>query len=267
MLLPACGHTLCQSCVASLPRRGTTCPLCRTAFSKGTEVPNWSLRQAAEGAPAASSARPEAQADAAQLVAAPLIVQPVPAAPAMQRQRSMPSLSALSALGIPPGLARLAVDEAHRVGLRLFLLDNSGSTNTPDGHELNEEGTRLLSCTRWQEICASARAACKLGAATGVPCEFHLLNPLRARSNTVEGDDFIRTHDATDVPRLEAFLRRCSPGGVTPLAEALHSLRPRLDAFASSEGASGRAAFLIIVTDGEPTPSHSGRPTDHAVRS
>ena len=187
---------------------------------------------------------------------------------ALQHARSSPSASALDALGIPPGLARLAADEAARVGLRLFLLDNSGSTAAVDGHELLH-GTRLLTCSRWREVCSAAEGACALGAATGVPCEFHLLNPLRGHAAAAasatggeEGHDFIRTSTLADLPRLQAFLWRVTPSGVTPLAERLRALRPRFEAFASGEGASGRVAFLIIVTDGAPTPANSGTPTD-----
>lgn len=256
-MLPACGHTLCAACIANLPTqrvrgsREAKCPLCRVAFTPGSAVPNWSLREAAE---ATSGGAP-----------------PPPAAPrsppagldACERRSASPS--SLAALGIPPGLARIARDEAERVGVRVFLLDNSGSTNTYDGHELR--GHRLVSCTRWREICASAEAACAFGAAVGVPCEFHLLNPLRPnRRSEVEGEDFIRTEGAgDDARRLRTFLGKVNPTGVTPLAERLQSLWPRFDAFAESAGASGRIAFLVIATDGAPTPPNSGQPTPRAA--
>jgi hypothetical protein len=167
-------------------------------------------------------------------------------------------------MGIPPGLARLAREEATRVGVRIFLLDNSGSTATADGHELRHQ--RLVSCTRWREICVSAESACAFGAAVGVPCEFHLLNPLRggrewsSGARYVEGQDFIRTERAEDASRLSAFLRRVTPTGATPLA-------PRLEVYASSQGASGRLAFLVLITDGAPTPVSGGGPTKQAGRA
>lgn len=195
---------------------------------------------------------------------------PPPPPANLQRARTLPSLGALSALGVPPGLARLAHDEASRVGLRLFLLDNSGSTNAPDGHELRE--FRLITCTRWREVCATAENACRLGAATGVPCEFHLLNPLRGHGATsatggIEGEDFIATSSLADLPRLQAFLSRVNPSGVTPLAERLRALRPRFAAFVNNEAASGRVAFLVLCTDGAPTPLNSGTPTTAAAQA
>lgn len=154
-------------------------------------------------------------------------------------------------------------EESPRVGLRLFLLDNSGSTATLDGHVLR--GQRLVDSSRWAEICALATSAAALGAATGTPCEFHLLNPLRTvgAHAEVEGQDFVSTsgNPAADEARLKAFLSRVQPRGVTPLAERLAALRPRFSAFAERAGATGQSAFLVIATDGAPTPSNSGTPT------
>ena len=254
MLLPACGHSFCAHCVTELPRHNPRCPICRISYSAGSAVPNFSLRDAAEAA--------------AELAATPLQQQrPArPAAPAAAIQLREPSPTALAELGIPPGLSRLACDEARKVGLRLFLLDNSGSTAETDGHILRS-GERLVTCTRWREICGAAESAAQLGAAVGVVCEFHLLNPLRATSlgDATEGDDYIRTTEARDVTRLVRWLGRVTPRGVTPLAQRLRTLNPRFDAFAAAEGASGRVAFLVIVTDGAPTPVDSGSATPEAA--
>jgi len=226
--------------------RQSKCPLCRVCFAPGSTVPNWSLRDSAS---TSGSARYPA-------------LPSVPAQPA-----ASPPVGALEALHIPPGLARLAREEAQTVGLRLFLLDNSGSTETGDGHRMH--GLKVVSCTRWQEIVASACSAAALGAATGIPCEFHLLNPLRgsqAESPYDEGIDFIRTCGAQDGARLENFLNRVRPCGVTPLAERLSSLEPRLAAF-RRDSPPGNTCFLILFTDGAPTPTYSGTPTAEAAQS
>lgn len=251
-LLPACGHSFCATCVAALPssRRRVggpheaLCPLCRAPHAPGSAVPNWSLRDAALATSAASASGSETE----------------PVAPFSPSSEPEPEL--LSKLGIPPGLARLAREEARRVGLRLFLLDNSGSTASVDGHVLRD-AKRFVTVSRWTEICASAETACALGAATGVPCEFHLLNPLRGELAEVgeEGTDWIRSEGRpSDLGRLQAFLRRAQPGGVTPLAERLRALAPRFSAFRASRS-DGRIAFLLLFTDGAPTETHSGRPS------
>ena len=274
MLLPACGHSFCADCVTDLiaSTRSTffgnsepRCPICRAFHTPGSAIPNYGLREAAEASTSAYDAAVAADVDH------DLAAGPAAAAP---QNPSAASPEALAALGIPAGLSRLACDEASKVGLRLFLLDNSGSTSEMDGHVLySDRGRppRLVTCTRWREICSSAEAAAKLGAATGVPCEFHLLNPLRghALESAVEGEDYIRTGGAatasSDQQRLLRWLAKVTPRGVTPLAQRLRTLTPRFEAFVRDEAASGRVAFLIILTDGAPTPIDSGQPTDAAA--
>jgi hypothetical protein len=263
-LLPACGHSFCGACIDALPTarvsgvREAKCPLCRSPFTPGSQVPNWSLRESS----AAASPRRRALSPPPAQPQAPAVVHPH-----VERRRRDPSAALLAQLGVPPGLARIAIAEADKVAARIFLLDNSGSTNSVDGHVL--KGEHLVSATRWEEICASAHDACRLGIATGVPCEFHLLNPPRGGSGetAVEGEDFLCTATDADADRLRIFLRRVTPQGVTPLAERLRSMWPRFEALATARSSthSAHVSFLIIMTDGAPTPPNSGVPTPQAA--
>ena len=159
VLLPACGHSFCKLCVEALPTsrrnlraaREALCPLCRTAYTPGSAVPNFGLRQsiAVDGSDATGL-----EPDRATSLEQDRTKWALPACPPPRPDR-------LAALGIPPGLSRIACDEARgRVGLRLFLLDNSGSTAAMDGHVLRPSSTsngvqpRLvltiyLPCTYW----------------------------------------------------------------------------------------------------------------------
>merc|ERR1712048_1038874 len=86
----------------------------------------------------------------------------------------------LQKLGVPYGMAKLLDEEDRQIGKRIFLLDNSGSTNTLDGHYFEEVADgRLVSrpCTRWEEIKRMAMEQAKWNAMIGTPCEFVLLNP------------------------------------------------------------------------------------------
>ena len=254
VLLPACGHSFCKLCVDALPTsrrnllaaREALCPLCRAAYTPGSAVPNFGLRQSVDGAADGAVATHRIEQERAKWGSLPA--------------RAPPRPDRLAALGIPPGLSRVACDEARRVGLRLFVLDNSGSTAAMDGHVLRP-GDRLLSSSRWEEICSLAASAAALADATGTPAEFHLLNPLR-RGASVEGEDFVRTRGAADDgARLSTFLARVSPGGVTPLAERLRELRPRLEAFAAEavrlhHAAPGRSTRQPVATH-RSTPQHT----------
>ena len=263
-LLPTCGHSFCGACIDALPTarvrgaREAKCPLCRSPFTPGSQVPNWSLRESS----AADARRRRSLSPPPGQPQAPAVVHPH-----LERRRRDPSAALLSQLGVPPGLARIAMAEADKVAARIFLLDNSGSTNSVDGHVL--KGERLVNATRWEEICASAHDACRLGIATGVPCEFHLLNPPRGGGGEtpVEGEDFLCTTNDADADRLRIFLSRVDPKGVTPLAERLRTMWPRFEALATARSGSHAAqvSFLIIMTDGAPTPPTSGVPTPQAA--
>merc|ERR1719313_2909322 len=61
----------------------------------------------------------------------------------------------LISLGVPFGLSQLIGEEDRMIGLRIFLLDNSGSTSSYDGKYLEPaSGGRMnmVACSRWQEI-------------------------------------------------------------------------------------------------------------------
>ena len=271
-MLPACGHSFCASCIDQLPLQRTLhgreakCPICRANYTAGTRVPNWTLREAAT-----SNGNARVSVPSSTPAARPSLSKNQQSA---ARQPADPR--ALAALHVPPALIRLACDEAKRVAVRVFLLDNSGSTAAHDGHLLQPYASgsyTLRNCTRWQEICQSAETACALGAATGVPCEFHLLNPLGGWTNGGntglghEGLDWIRTTGApADKERLSAFLSKSQPGGVTPVAERVRALAPRF-AVSDDERREGAVAFFIVITDGAPTSLHSGQPTSQAAQS
>jgi hypothetical protein len=303
-MLPGCGHSFCADCIDRLPLTRTrgqspeaACPICRAQYTPGTRVPNWTLRDTAgETLDGGGNAARAATTTSATTPASAGQAQPPPhghSAPrpdlTQEQQQVRPAVgrspvstravanvrpdtqAALRELGVPPALRRLACEEADRVAVRVFLLDNSGSTAAHDGHLLHRVSAssyRVSGSTRWQEICQSAQTACALGAATGVPCEFHLLNPVSGWSRGAStglgaaGVDWIRTTgSAADVQQLSEFLHKVNPGGVTPLAERLRALSARF------EGLSGRVAFLVIITDGAPTELHSGTPTARAARA
>ncbi len=251
--------------------------LCRAPYTPGTAVPNWGLRTRE---PARARAAREGGAAAAAAAAALGGGAAAPSAPPCPVDLDASS-AALSRLGVPRGLARLAQDEAARVGLRVFLLDNSGSTNTLDGKRLLLGSDVAQTCTRWQEVSHMALVAARLGAATGVPCEFHLLNrrsvaPAGSAPYAAlrEGQDYLCTRSAAEVEALRLFLESVEPSGVTALAERLGALAARFERFSRERGdepesrhSRNKLAFLVIATDGAPTPLFDGRPTKAAAEA
>merc|ERR1719440_2586803 len=87
---------------------------------------------------------------------------------------SLVLIDSLVGAGVPAGLARLIREEDDKIALRIFLLDNSGSTAYPDGQYLEEHpdgGMKLRKCTRWEEVCHTAIEQAKWNLELGTPCE------------------------------------------------------------------------------------------------
>lgn len=173
----------------------------------------------------------------------------------------MKRVKAYQGMDTPWGLASMLAREDPDVALRIFLLDNSGSTSNSDGHVLEVSSCGHLQsvpATRWDEISAMALDQAEWNARAGVRSEFILLNP-PCPQDPLEGRDFAlvdpKAGDAkAQVEVLARILQSNGPRGTTPLARCLSQLRQRLQ----QEVHDGRRIMLSIVTDGLPTAHNSG---------
>eukprot|EP00929_Paragymnodinium_shiwhaense_P005340 TRINITY_DN10715_c0_g1_i1.p1 TRINITY_DN10715_c0_g1~~TRINITY_DN10715_c0_g1_i1.p1 ORF type:complete len:493 (-),score=101.95 TRINITY_DN10715_c0_g1_i1:246-1661(-) len=280
-LLSSCGHSFCKQCIEAM--RPCNCPLCRTPFKKTDIRPNYALMrmmqehemqpQASAGAPTAPTV-PLIQAQSDQALAGLLAQQP-----AVTRTRTQLSAlelaSNLNRADVPFGLAQLLGEEDHYVGMRIFLLDNSGSTQAYDGKYLEEArggGGRMVPCTRWQEIQRMAMKQAEWNAAMGTPCEFILLNPPAQRGFAAFKDnvDLVRINPAegdtaTQLGNLKAMLDRTAPRGATPLCERIKEIHHRLAHTYGHFAEQGLRAILVIATDGLPTTP--GYPPDDRAKA
>lgn len=176
-------------------------------------------------------------------------------------------------LGIPNGLAEVIAQDDSRIGLRIYLLDNSGSMTQTDGNVMLAVGGESLqskSCTRWEEICAFAEDHAKYNLMVGTPCEFVLLNSLARAPGTplIEGRDCIRidrspgsgatASESFQLESLSTLLRNNKPRGVTPLSDRLEEILYRVKKEANRLRERGQMVFITIATDGLPTSSTSG---------
>lgn len=166
-------------------------------------------------------------------------------------------------------MAALMDEEDRQIGRRIFLLDNSGSTEAYDGHHFEElpDGTLMSRpCSRWQEIKHMAMEQAMWNATVGTPCEFVLLNP--GPGPMEEGRDFVRMDGGPDaVASLQAMLDRTGPRGVTPLADRLQEIYHRIRTEHEELVRRGQRVVLVIATDGLPTSADSGRSTEADRRS
>jgi len=165
-------------------------------------------------------------------------------------------VKAYQGMEAPFGLAEAIANETSSIALRIFLLDNSGSTCLEDGHVLRKgQSQRLESqpATRWEEIVDIALDQAEWNARGAVRSEFLLLNP-PCPDDPKPGRDFLvvdpkHGDSKSQVDALTAMLHATEPCGPTPLGQRLRQLRLRL----KDEVTDGRRIMLTIVTDGVPT--------------
>ena len=85
----------------------------------------------------------------------------------------------LGSLGLPPGISRELLHACTAFPLRIFIIDNSGSMQIPDGHRLVAGmlgRERLVPCSRWEELTDALQWHANLASGIGAPTEFRLLN-------------------------------------------------------------------------------------------
>jgi len=198
----------------------------------------------------------------------------IPVAPLAASQDSSQRIAqGLVSLGVPFGLSQLIGEEDKSIGLRIFLLDNSGSTSSYDGKYL-EAGRggemNVVNCSRWQEIKRMALEQAHCQVAMGTPCEFIMLNPISGRANggMQEGVDMCsidpsRGNGEAQLAGLDRMLNNVRPNGATPLADRLRQIHERLTTVHANLARQGLRTVLVIATDGLPTSS-GYTPTDAA---
>lgn len=266
-IIPGCGHTLCGPCVQRLcppAARAAACPTCRAAFRPCDVRTNFTVQALLQeyDASGGSFAQPS---DRQSMLPGGNLARSGAGAGVQQGRRKQ-----LEFLGVPSRLAAVVAEEDGRVGRRVFLLDNSGSTAALDGKALEQRpdgGLALRACSRWEEIKRLALDHAAWNAKLGTPCEFLVLNPKHRPSQ--EGVDFVHIdahHTAAEVQiaRLRRMLDDVRPGGGTPLGERVREIGKRVAAQSAALQAQGQSVILVLATDGLPTMA--GARLDHAPR-
>jgi hypothetical protein len=177
----------------------------------------------------------------------------------------------LEELGISRGLADVLAQDDSRIGLRIYLLDNSGSMQAQDGNKLHENGRGEMlrrPCSRWEEICIFAKEHAEFNLMVGTPCEFVLLSSFGRAPGTPskEGRDYVRIDrtagdKSSQLASLQTMMQNNGPRGTTPIADRLDEIFQRVSMQTSELAQKGQCVFLTIATDGLPTSAGSGDST------
>lgn len=163
---------------------------------------------------------------------------------------------------MPPGLSLAVAKAVMAFPLRIMIVDNSGSMQSGDGNRLVAAGTRqrMLSCTRWAELSDDVLLVAKMAEALGARTDFHLLNPRPgADTLTVSAGAYSRIKPLgpkADEQAIKEVLKT-SPGGTTPLTEAVMRVVAMIEPHARELRACGETVTVILATDGLPNDSRT----------
>ena len=154
-------------------------------------------------------------------------------------------------MGMPRGLAEQFVQSARDFSYRFWIIDNSGSMGTNDGHRVVDgAGGRqgLVPCSRWEELGSAigwhARLAVELGAWT----EFRLLNQPGSGASQIVAVGTGDNNKSEDELRRIDRLVYSQPTGRTPLCAQIRAVTRQIQQRASELRATGTKACVVIAS-------------------
>jgi len=166
-------------------------------------------------------------------------------------------INILKSHGFPSGLAQELGNTRATFPLRFWVVDNSGSMRTSDGHQIrgSQDNIKVVECNRWTElqevVCNHAELAGLIEATT----VFRLLNAPSIKVGPQEFSVAETTSQSiqADVERAKSIIMAAEPKGVTPLTEHLIVIRSRIQAVEHVLRNEGQQAVIVLATDGLPS--------------
>jgi hypothetical protein len=136
-----------------------------------------------------------------------------------------------------------------KVPIRFVIIDDSGSMNTADGHHTVGEGkdTKVVKCSRWEELVNSTLFMAEFAKETLALTEFRLLN---GADPALLGLDIVNDDESMKFV-IDAFDQ--TPAGQTPLCAQIKEVVAILTQLANDLREHKTRACIIIATDGKST--------------
>lgn len=164
--------------------------------------------------------------------------------------------------GFTEGLAEALALNCISFPLRIWVVDNSGSMQMPDGHRIvptaKKNDVKIVSCSRWDEICECVKYHVDMAALLEAPTNFRLLNHPGATVGNQQfgvaeaGAEMIQR----DVGTAKSILSKARPGGVTPLASHIRDIHQAVKGMSQTLQREGKRVVIVLATDGLPTDEH-----------
>ena len=151
--------------------------------------------------------------------------------------------------------------------LRIWVVDNSGSMSAADGNRIvttSTGATKMVACTRWNEIQECVQYHGSLARDTQAPTAFRMLNPTSLSGKAMGMGVFGNTDFPGAYQNLFQTMQRTSPGGVTPLSRHLREIRSDVVAMQGELERKGKKVCIVLATDGLPS-DEQGYSNDRAT--
>ena len=184
--------------------------------------------------------------------------------------------------GYTPGL--ITAIQQNRIAFAhcFWIIDNSGSMQTQDGHRIvtthsNKNTTtgtnhtlQFVTCSRWKEMVQTVDYHVNMAALTQAPTTFRLLNhPGRQVGSQIFSIATTTTTTTTETPTAAKqsnidhdlavalhIMNQAQPNGVTPLTEHINAIRQSIVNMVPELYASGQKVAIVLATDGLPTDAY-----------
>jgi len=167
--------------------------------------------------------------------------------------------------GFTKGLSMSLEDMKNVFALRIWIVDNSGSMQKPDGHRIVSSPTdpnaiRMIPCSRWDEIVECVEYHAKLAGLIEAPTRFRLLNDpgvnVGPQTFSVAEENNFQPPIAEQVRQATSIMRRARPSGCTPLTQHILEIHREVSQMAPALRQRGQKVAITIATDGLPTNEH-----------
>ncbi|CAJ1939512.1 unnamed protein product [Cylindrotheca closterium] len=162
--------------------------------------------------------------------------------------------------GFTKGLSMSMEDMKRVFALRIWIVDNSGSMQKPDGHRIitslqDPNAIRMVPCSRWDEIVECVEYHARLAGLIEAPTRFRLLNDPGANVGPQQFSIAEDHHSmiAQQVNQATSIMRRARPNGCTPLTSHILDIHNEISQMAPALRGSGQKVAITIATDGLPS--------------
>lgn len=164
--------------------------------------------------------------------------------------------------GFTKSVANSLHESTKAFALRIWIIDNSSSMRTADGHRFvdrydlrNTKSVRTGNCSRWEEIRECVNYHMRLSNLLEAPTSFRLLN----QDYSTKFDEVLigqSPANSNDVEDHIQMLGRVQPNGTTPLTRHIREIREQVAAMEPELRRNRQRVCINIATDGLPTDDY-----------